>query len=138
MSSSMVAHMDDPPMPSAPIAVPHSACARCGGPFGEALPVAVPDLCGVCITALLRAFEDRCRWESLAADTLAREAHQRRLGYADTDDARDYDALPPLDRSRCDAAAAVCAKRRRRRTSPRTAASTSGTRRETTSRRPAW
>ena len=84
------------------------ACARCGGPLSETPPVAVPDLCGACITALHRAFEDRCRWESLAADTLAREAHQRRLGYADTDDAHDYDALPPLDRSRRDAAAAVC------------------------------
>ena len=70
--------------------------------------MAVPDLCGACITALQRDFEDRCRWESLAADTLAREAHQRRLGYADTHESRDYDALPPLDRSRTDAAAAVC------------------------------
>ena len=60
------------------------ACARCGGPLSEPPPVAVPDLCGACITALHRAFEDRCRWESLATDTLAREAHQRRLGYADT------------------------------------------------------
>ena len=72
MSSPMVAHhRGDPPMPSAPIAVPHPACARCGGPFGEAPSVAVPDLCGACITALQRDFEDRCRWESLAADTLA-------------------------------------------------------------------
>ena len=108
MSMGMVAHMDDPPMPSAPTAVPHPACARCGGPLGAPPPIAVPDLCGACITALQRAFEDRCRWESLAADTLAREAHQRRLGYADTDDARDYDALPASDRSQYDAAAAVC------------------------------
>ena len=108
MTSSMVARMDDPPMPSAPIAVPHPACARCGGPLGEAPPVAVPDLCVACITALQHAFEQRCRWDSLAADDLARAAHQRRLGYADTHESRDYDALPSVDRSRYDAAAAVC------------------------------
>ena len=110
MSMGMVARMDDPP--TRPISlVPEArepACARCGGPIGDTPPVAVPDLCGACITALLRAFEDRCRWESLAADTLAREAHQRRLGYVDTHESRDYDALPPLDRRRYDAAAAVC------------------------------
>ena len=108
MASPMVAHIDDPPMPSAPIAVPHPACARCGGPRGDTPPVAVPDLCGACITALQRAFEQRCRWESLAADDLARAAHQRRLGYADTHESHDYDALPSVDRSRYDAAAAVC------------------------------
>ena len=97
-ASPMVPRLDDPPM----------ACARCGGPRGEAPSVAVPDLCGACITALHRAFEDRCRWESLATDTLAREAHQRRLGYADTHESRDYDALPSVDRSQYDAAAAVC------------------------------
>ena len=46
--------------------------------------------------------------ESLAADDLARAAHQRRLGYADTHESRDYDALPPPDRSQYDAVAAVC------------------------------
>ena len=84
------------------------ACARCGRPYAEPPPVAVPDLCGACLTALRRAFDDRCRWESLAADELARKAHQRRLGYADTHESRDYDALPSVDRSRYDAAAAVC------------------------------
>ena len=110
MTSPMVAHIDDPltrPSALAPEA-PDPACARCGGPFGDTPPVAVPDLCGACITALLRAFEDRCRWESLAADTLARAAHRQRLGTADTHESRDYDALPSLDRSRYDAAAAVC------------------------------
>ena len=110
MASPMVAHIDDPSTRPSPL-VPETrepACARCGGPRGDTPPVAVPDLCGACITALLRAFEQRCRWESLAADTLAREAHQRRLGYADTHESRDYDALPSLDRSRTDAAAAVC------------------------------
>ena len=107
MASSMVARMDDPPMPSAPIAAPQPACARCDGPLGEPPPVSGPDLCGACITALQRAFEQRCRWESLAADTLARAVHhQRWLGDADTP--RDYNALPPPDRSRHDAAAAVC------------------------------
>ena len=108
MASAMVARMDDPPMPRAPSAVPRPACARCGGPLGDTPPVAVPDLCGACITALQRAFEDRCRWESLAADTLAREAHRQRLGYADTHDSRDYDALPPRDHCRYTVAAAVC------------------------------
>ena len=110
MTSSMVAHMGDPPTRPSPL-VPEArdpACARCGWPIGAPPPVAVPDLCGPCITALQRAFEDRCRAESLAADTLARAAHQRRLGYADTHESRDYDALPPGDRSRYDAAAAVC------------------------------
>ena len=97
-ASPMVPRLDDPPM----------ACARCGGPRGEAPSVAVPDLCGACLTVLQRAFEDRGRWESLAADTLARAAHQRRIGYADTHESRDYDALPPVDRSRYNAAAAVC------------------------------
>ena len=110
MVSPMVAHRDDPPTrPSPPVPEARDpACTRCGRPYAEPPPVAVPDLCGACITALLRAFEDRCRWESLAADTLAREAHQRRLGYVDTHESRDYDALPPLDRRRYDAAAAVC------------------------------
>ena len=108
MASAMVARMDDPPMPRAPSAVPRPACARCGGPLGDTPPVAVPDLCGACLTALQRAFEQRGREESLAADTLAREAHRQRLGYADTHDSRDYDALPPPDRSQYDAAAAVC------------------------------
>ena len=108
MTSPMVARMDDPLLPSAPIAAPHPACARCGGPLGEAPSVAVPDLCGLCITALQHDFEQRCREESLAADDLARAAHQRRLGYADTHESRDYDALPSVDRSQYDAAAAVC------------------------------
>ena len=110
MSMGMVAHIDDPstrPSPLVPEA-PDPACARCGGPRGDTPPVAVPDLCGACITALLRAFEQRCRWESLAADTLARAAHRARLGTADTHESHDYDALPPPDRSRYDAAAAVC------------------------------
>ena len=102
--------LDDPPTRPSPRAreARESACERCGGPRGEAPPVAVLDLCGACITALQHAFEQRCWWESLAADELAREAHQRRLGYADTHESHDYDALPPLDRSRYDAAAAVC------------------------------
>ena len=110
MSMGMVARMDDPSTRPSPL-VPEArepACARCGGPLGETPPVAVPDLCVACITALQHAFEDRCRWESLAADTLAREAHQLRLGYADTHESRDYDALPASDRRRYAAAAAVC------------------------------
>ena len=110
MASSMVARMDDPPTrpsPPAPAAI-DPACARCGRPYAEPPPVAVPDLCGACLTALQRDFEQRCREESLAADDLARAAHQRRLGYADTHESRDYGALPPLDRCRYDAAAAVC------------------------------
>ena len=93
------------------------ACARCGGPFGEGPEMAVRTrpqnpragfLCVACVTALQLAFEQRCRWDSLAADDLAREAHRQRLGIADTHESRDYDALPPQDRSRYDAAAAVC------------------------------
>ena len=110
MVSPMVAHRDDPPTrPSPPVPEARDpACTRCGRPYAEPPPVAVPDLCGACITALQRDFEQRCREESLAADDLARAAHQRRRGYADTHESRDYDALPSLDRSRYDAAAAVC------------------------------
>ena len=56
MASPIVARMDDPP--TRPISlVPEArepACARCGGPRGDTPPVAVPDLCGACITALQR------------------------------------------------------------------------------------